>query len=472
MKSLNVNIFSVLTISTGILYSLLMYNISIDWYLIPLFLCGVMSLQMIIKSALSGESYQNVYLIVWIVFLINSYIAPLIHFSHDFWVNYLPFCPTDWNDYALLTSSFYLVGMLIFYAILTPPTIVSPCKNEWNEKSSAPYIIIFLFIISLLAQLYIYAKMGGIAGYIANYTEGGEGFTGMGKFFIFSELGPSLFLIYLVVRNRGRAVSGKQVFFFLVILLLMALFFGGLRGSRSNTLFTLIQGILTIHIMLYRFNLKHVVLFVTFFFLFMYVGRLYKDQGEKIVDLKNAIETRQSLTHGGLSQEETVIVGDLSRYGINTYEICRLIDNSNYDLKWGQTYLWGTLTFIPLGSHIINSLDIKSRSESAQELMYGRNSFRTNSRIFGLLGEWLLNFGIYTFFIPYILMGLIIKQIRMITLKIAQSPNDIRMLMIPVFMVFIPTLILSDSSNVIFFCMKRVLLFYIILRLISNKAIA
>lgn len=455
----------------GIFFSLLKFDMSFDLYLIPLCLCGIMSLCNVVKYLFCRDFYKNVYLVVWIVLFINSFVAPLIHFAHDFWVENLPFCPTDWSDYAFLTSSFYFVGMLIFHVILTTPASIIPYKSVWVAKKSASVILFFLFVLSFLVQIYIYAKMGGIVGYIANFTNDDEEFVGLGKYFLFSELGPFLYLIYFIIRNKDRTISGKKVFWFVVVFLVLALFFGGLRGSRSNTLFTLIQGILTIHLLLYRFNLKHLFFFVIFFFVFMYVGRLYKDQGINVVDVRNAVETRQALTKNDLSQVETILIGDLSRYGINAYEISRLLENPNYNVKWGQTYLWGILTFVPLGSSIIDSFDIKSRNESAEELMYGKNTSYRNSRIFGLLGEWLLNFGMYVFFIPYVIMGFIIKRMRVITLKISQSQIDIRMLMIPVMMVFVPILILSDSSNIMFFFLKRVFIFYLILWLVSNKKV-
>ena len=449
------------------LYSLWWFDMPVDLYLFPLSLCGIVSLCNVVKYLFRPRFFENIYLVVWIVLFINSFVAPLIHFFHDFWVDNLPFCPSDWSNYAFLTSLFYFVGILIFSVLLTTPKSIIPYKSVWVVKKSATRIVCCLFVLSFLVQVYIYMQMGGIVGYIANFTDNEESFSGLGMYFLLSELGPYLYLIYFVVKNKDKNIGSVKISVFFVVFLLLALFFGGLRGSRSNTLFTLIQGILTIHLLLYRFNLKHVCFFVIFFFVFMYVGRLYKDQGINIVNVQNAVETRQALTKNDLSQVEMIVIGDLSRYGINTYEICRLLTNPDYDLKWGQTYFWGVLTFVPLGSIVIDNFDIKGRSESAEELMYGKNTGYVNSRIFGLLGEWLLNFGLYMFFIPYIIMGFILRKMRVATMRILYS--DIRMLMLPVVMVFVPTLILSDSSNIVFFFLKRVVIFYVILKLISYK---
>lgn len=164
-----------------------------------------------------------------------------------------------------------------------------------------------------------------------------------------------------------------------------------------------------------------------------------------------------------LNFAEEVIIGDLSRFSINTYELYRLDGNTHYQYRKGETYLWGGLTFIPLGNRIIKAFDIDSRSEAINDL------FKTeaNSRILGVYGEWLINFGRYTFIIPYLILAYILFGMKKYTLRIPK--DDIRQILIPIIFVFIPQLLISDSSNIMFFFIKRILLVWLALYLISNK---
>ena len=195
----------------------------------------------------------------------------------------------------------------------------------------------------------------------------------------------------------------------------------------------------------------------------MYVGRMYKDYGENMLQETSPI----AQTNSTLTSPETTIVGDLARYDVNSYQLFLLEEiRPDYRLKYGETYLWGFLTYIPGGSYIIQTFGLKGRSPAASELFYGSSEY-DNSRILGPIGEWMINFGRFTFFIAYIIIGLLIRYIRRYTLSI--SVDDVRFMLIPSLIVFLPQLILSDFSNIMFFFVKRVVVVLIILFLISTK---
>lgn len=439
-----------------------------DMYLLPVVLCGVISAVKLSDCLRKREYYRDVYTLVWGIVFINSYAAPLIHFAREEWMEYIIFTPHNWNDYAFLTASFYLIGIIVWLAIFQEDEPSRRFVTKWEYRENVPYMLIVLMVVSFILQLYVYARVGGIGGYIQAYTDSTKeesAFSGTGLFSIFSEMFPYLFVMYFVVVHKEKKAGGRKVFVFFVLLLLALLFFGGLRGSRNNVIYTLVMGVIAVHIFVYKFKAVHLLYFIVFFFLFMYVGRLYKDQkGNLLENVKEAVEIREKKN---ISQAETIVLGDLSRFGVNTYEFYLLEMSKEYKYKYGETYLWGILTFVPFGSAIIHHYDICSRSEAATELFYKNRTKTENSKIFGLLGEWMLNFGIWTFFVPYLLMGFVLRSLRRTLISI--PIDDVRMLIVPAVLTMVPDLILSDMSNIMSFFVKRIAVFLFVIYGLSIK---
>ena len=436
--------------------------------LIPITLCGVLTISQIVKTTKDDNWTINVYFYTWIFVLISTYIAPLIHIVRNYWVPYMLTKPNDWSPYAFVTSTMYLVGILIWMAIFNKEKslTIKRSSKKWSLAGNWQLWIFLFLLISLLAQLYVYSKVGGIAGYIHAYSlksEGMNAFAGMGMFFILSESFPYTFLLYLIFKLKNRKVSKVGFYLILILLFVVTMFFGGLRGSRSNTVLFMVISAIAINIYIYRIKKSDIVMLLLCFFAFMYVGRMYKDYGENMLQETSPIVQ----TNSTLTSPETTIVGDLARYDVNSYQLFLLEEiRPDYSLKYGETYLWGFLTYIPGGSKIIQTFGLKGRSPAASELFYGSSEY-DNSRILGPIGEWMINFGRFTFFIAYIIIGLLIRYIRRYTLSI--SVDDVRFMLIPSLIVFLPQLILSDFSNIMFFFVKRVVVVLIILFLISTK---
>lgn len=439
-----------------------------DMYLFPMVLCGVISAVKLSDCFSKPQYYRDIYTIAWAVVFVNSYVAPVIHFVRGEWMEYIIFYPDHWNDYACLTSLFYLTGIVIWLVIFRENEPGRRYTTKWGCRTDAHKILLGLMAVSFLLQLYVYARLGGIGGYIQAYTDSTReesAFSGTGLFSIFSEMFPYLFVMYFVITQKGEKVQGRKILVFFVLLLLALLFFGGLKGSRNNVIYTLVMGILAVHIFVYKFKCMHLLYFIIFFFSFMYAGRLYKDQKGNLFDnIKEAVESRDKKN---ISQAEMIVLGDLSRFGVNTYELYLLEMSKEYEYKYGETYLWGVLTFVPFGSMFIREYNIDSRSEAATELFYKNRTKTENSKIFGLLGEWMLNFGIWTFFVPYLFMGVILRGLRHASVSI--SVEDMRMLIVPAVLTLVPDLILSDMSNIMSFFVKRIVVFLLVIYCISIK---
>jgi len=433
---------------------------------IPILLCGELATAQLIKTIKQKDFLLNVYFYVWAFIIISTFIAPCINLYHDEWVSYWP-QPNSWVPYAFWTSMMYLVGIIIWSIMLKEEE--KPIKPSHRVlKPNWKIILIIFMLVSLVAQLYVYYRAGGVLGYMKRFTDNPEFFEGMGLFFILSESFPYFFLIFIVLNTKRRLNRG-QFLLLILVLFIITLFFGGLKGSRSNTILFMVIAVIAINEYLYRIKMLEIAALLVGFFVFMYVGRLYKDYGVNMI----YEEESASLSGSSMNSTELVIVGDLSRYAINAYQLFLMRENpkhgihSTFQKAHGQTYLWGLLTFIPGGSMIVNKYHLKSRTYYATELFFGNQSDRKSTRILGPMGEWFINFGYLTFFIPYIILGYAFRYFRNLTKEIPK--NDIMFLVIPSFLTWLPQLVLSDFSNIMFFFVKRVFIVWIALRSISQK---
>lgn len=462
------SLYSLITI----LYLLLLVAVGsmpFGFYLLPLGFSGLISVYNIIYYYKNLQKQTYIQIALWVTIFINSFVSPIIHFSNDFWLLNMPYMTSNWEVPAFWISFMYLVGMVIIKIVMSNSlsTTQKVVKSVWSYNNRAKIVVILCMIFSFLLQSYIYVRMGGISGYINAYmTEdrAESSFSGMGLFFIFSEIFPYLLILLFDILFRNKKVKAFTAFAFLGLLFLSAMYFGGLRGSRSNTLLTLIFGFLVINNSHYKFKRLHYVSFIAFFFIFMFVGRIYKDKSS--YSLYDYIESAQAKTdNSDISSTENIITLDLSRFAINCHQLHRLED-VDYDYKYGQTYIDGLLTFFPGGGIIRDKFQLSGRSASATELFY-IDKPRKSTRILGIIGEWFINFGLYTFFIPYIILSFFlnfaVKKLGGFAL------SDPRQILVMIFVVMVPNLILSDMNNIAFVFVKRFFLIYILLYFITDK---
>lgn len=436
---------------------------------IPILLCGEIATAQLVKVIKQKDFMFNVYFYVWVFTIISTFIAPCINLYHDEWVSYWP-RPNSWVPYAFWTSLMYLVGIIIWSSMLREEE--KPIKPSHRVlKPNWKFVLIVFMLISLAAQLYVYYLAGGILGYMMRFTDEADAFEGMGLFFILSESFPYIFLLYILLNSKKR-LKRFQFFLLILTLFIITMFFGGLRGSRSNTILFMVIAVIMLNIFLYRIKTSDIVVLLIAFFVFMYVGRLYKDYGVNMIYEESAA----SLSGSSMNSTESVITGDLSRYSVNAYQLFLMRENpkhgihSSFQKAHGQTYLWGFLTFVPGGKVIINKYHLQSRTYFATALFFGNQPNRKNTRILGPMGEWFINFGYFTFFVPYLILGYLFRYFRNITKCLPK--NDVMFLVVPSFLTWLPQLVLADFSNIMFFFVKRVFIIWLILRLITKKSIS
>ncbi len=136
--------------------------------------------------------------------------------------------------------------------------------------------------------------MCGVLGYMTAYTES-EGFQGMGWVFMISESFPIIALMGFAVYAHHRRVgySWSVIIGVLLVYLSFKLFFGGLRGSRSNTIWGLFWAVGIIHFWVRQVPKKVILVGIVFLISFMYLYGFYKALG---VEALEAFKTSEGVT--------------------------------------------------------------------------------------------------------------------------------------------------------------------------------
>src|SRR5262249_53295869 len=121
---------------------------------------------------------------------------------------------------------------------------------------------------SALLQVWVYARFGGIEGFIAASTEQTvrNNMPGMGFTFMFSGSFPLVALLAVAVwaRQRPWCRSWPVLLAVLAVFFLLIMFFGGFRSKRSNVVWSLCWAVAVVHFCLHPNPRKLVGLGVLF----------------------------------------------------------------------------------------------------------------------------------------------------------------------------------------------------------------
>ncbi len=455
---------------TGVVFVLaLLTNIIIfEWYVILSFLAGGLILTDLLKIVRNPEFLKDPFFYADIILIFDSFFAPVFHSYTGVWLAFLS-PPDDWTPYANTLSLMYFSGLVLFFIskniLLDFSYSLGKKKSRkkvWLPSRKSLTILFLLMIGSFFLQTYFYTSLGGIKGYISHYGEE-DRFSGYGLFFIFSEIFPLIFLLsYFIISRFKKIYTTKLVSdLFLVVLFLSCLYFGGLRGSRSNTIFTILQAWLLIHLTVRKFTKREFFIAISLFCLFMYFGNLYKrTRGEFVL---NNFSVEQQLENSGFEQ---IIANNLSRYSIQGYLIYKY-EPMGYQPKYGKIYLGDVMKYLP--SQSLKEIYLDKR-KAGTEIISGTDAWNygdKTSRVFGFMGESILNWGPLLAPFMFILLAYVLYKLRKYIFSLDR--NDIRLFLVPLIINMVFILVHGDLDNVVFFVIKRIIPMYVVLSIISNK---
>ena len=436
------------------------------WFIIPVTVCGIL---IGIDAAAWLLGWTDVFDPVGIIGLLGFHVlflAPLLHVSWDHWMPYVV-GPADWRPWLGWMAAFNAIGLL-GYRITRRVLSSRRRQSAPTEWRIVPGRFSLAVTASLLAtavlQVWVYAQHGGVLAYIENATSAerfdeGSAFAGTGWILTMSESFPILAMIAFAVyaREHPRARRWAVLAPTLVVFVALQLLFGGLRGSRSNTIWALFWAVGIVHLWIRPIRRGMICTGLVGTLLFMYLFGFFKDAG---LDAFRAFESggaRAELEDRTQRKSETLILHDLGRSDVQAFVLSRLMESDrDYEYALGRTYLGALAILIPASLWPDRP---PTKVQEGTEVQYGNGTYLpygpnrlVSLRVYGLAGETMLNFGPVAIPIAFVIFGCIVEWTR--RRKMAWSPRDSRRLLVPFLVNLCFVVLIADSDNVLFFAIK------------------
>ncbi|MEZ9356501.1 hypothetical protein AB4143_10040 [Vibrio breoganii] len=423
------------------------------YFLVPTLLAAILLADLIKRTIKSSTMFHPVpfvsLMLVWAMVC-----APFVAYGSGYNIALAP-KDIDWLTWQSITSHIYFFCILFYYlgVRLGISHCYEPKQYTFRSKPTVIKLALVFLSLSLLLQILVFAKFGGMAGYVDVWSNDRSQFKGLGAILIVAEAFPILlaFVILYLYRN-----DRKGLYFFvglIIVFFVLKLVFGGLRGSRSNTIWGLFWLAGVIHIVYYRFKKIHFAVGVAFLVAFMSIYSLYKSFG---VD---GFTSGYSVSDTGRYEGNPalgVLLTDFSRSGEHSYILHEFFNTDEYDIKYGNTYLSSLLKLIPGLNNPFGKID---KNFAGAQLFYSHynidseHSYYYNSRIYGLYGEGVLNFGpiipVFMFFVIGSIIGFIHGWVTRFSL------SDPRIYIVPFVSNLCLMFVLADSDNIMFFAFKN-----------------
>jgi hypothetical protein len=297
-----------------------------------------------------------------------------------------------------------------------------------------------------------------------------------------SESFPIFAMMGYAVYTWGRKKpSWPALVGLLVAFAVLKILFGGLYGSRNNIIFAIFWSVGIIHFCIRPVPKKLVLGGVLALVPFLYVYGFYKSAGTE--GLRRALWSSQSRADEAAEIHrpiQSTILEDLGRSDVQAFLLYRLMQpNSDYQLGLGRTYLGAALIVLP-GPVWRNRPPTKVKEGT--EAFFGRGSYREQplnsiytkdrfegktSRLFGITGEAMLNFGPLGVVAAMAIFGLVVGRVR--RWMLTWDRMDVRRLLLPFLVNLCVMLLILDSENIITMLEEDFLFPLVILALASTR---
>ena len=386
--------------------------------------------------------------------------APLLHVYLDYWMNYTV-GPSDWRPWLGGMALLNLAGLLAAHCGRRLPGAGTrrAGARPWTLQPAIFFPLgAAILAVSLVLQTWIYGSFGGLTGYVEAYQLGqftGESpFEGWGRLMMVAELFPivAFMMVAGYLRLSGRQLSLLAIAGLLVGFFCLCLYFGGLRGSRSNTVWVVFWAVMVIHVWL-RPLPKHVlVLGIAALAAFMYIYGLYKGGGG--AGLLEVLEGRMTLSELEERTEkpiEKVLLVDFGRGDIQALILQRIMTGAFEPVR-GRTYVAGLAMLVP---RALWPERPPNKMREGSEIRSGAGAFeggQVSWFVHGLAGEAMINFGPLAVLPAFLIYGILLAGLhRFVT---GLDPGDARVLFAPFAVILSIGVLTADLDNVLWFICK------------------
>lgn len=434
------------------------------WYLLPLTLCGVLTGADIIAWLRGRFDTFDPRPLVSILLFHNMTLAPLLH---EAWQSHTPDFSRqieDWNPWFGQYSALCALGYLCFR--IAHDIIYRNTRNArtcWilNDARFATSLT-WAIGVSAIAAAIVMFRFGGLKQ--AEETQLlalGSGLQHLSWLIMLGDALP-LLLAMAAVRLFSDPRRGKSMTLLIVILGVLAVAqfaLLGLRGSRSALMFALVIAAGMMHYRLRRIPVRWAVGGAAILLVFIYFYGFYKRAGGAagLAALQSA-EQRQYLEQKTGNTVTGVLLGELSRAEMQSFLMYRLdISEGRYEYRWGGTYFRALATLIP---RAIWYNKPPGKVEAGTDLQFGQGIAATgrvrSSRVYGLVGEAILNFGLAGVPLMFAVYGAALGWYRRKLLT--WHPADARHFLAPIILIACLVGVFGDADNLMFGLLKNIML--------------
>ena len=436
----------------------------LHWFILPSTVCGAVCLSSLMSAVRQERLFTDPLLLVSVLGYHNTYLAPMLQVYWDYRIIALPIQPEDFRPWLGRVACINLVGIAIFIYIFSRVVNGSAdtkFQRIWVIDRGRLVLFGFLVILASVAmQVYVYSDFGGISGYVDKYLNDREAWNNKGALLVIAESAPLMAVLILgclqqrrVRRGRIRRTSWPLLIVCGLVFLVLQIVFGGLRGSRSNILVNCFFAAGIVHQVFRPLPKRVVIILGIAAVAFSYYYVFFKDFGYAGVSAAVSLEGRESLVSQSGRSTENVFIADFSRSDVQAFIVQELESGQDVDIAKGRTYV-GTLSL--LVPRILWPERPPTKLKWTTELENGQGSYGTgaypSSRMYGQLGEAMLNFGYWGVPISFALMGFVLGKLS--TLSRQLWTTDARRMLLPGMVIASACMVIQDSENVLYFIVQ------------------
>lgn len=379
--------------------------------------------------------------------------------------------PPNWRDWIGWMAVLNCGGIIVYISVRRFLQRRKQASSTilFFRNDSLVHVMAAALPLTALVQILIYVKFGGIWGFMEAFSNNYNAFDGMGWMFLIAESFPILLAVFVLVYKRSilkrapwAAISLLGTAFFITKLL-----FGGLHGSRSNTVWGIVWLVGSIHLWIKPVPRHLVAIGVLFLVAFMYLYGFYKQEGTVALETIQSADEMQSRSARNGRTFDTALLGDLARSEIQAYELNRLSAIRDYDYAGGATYVSAFTGLIPKS---FRPDWIPSKVEKGTEALHGKgtysNEYRRASQVYGLAGEAMLNFTPLSVPFAFAALAFVVVKVRAMH---SLHPDDARRLSLPFLVIGCVAVLNSDLDNVVVFLLTTSLPVFMALKFCTRN---
>ncbi|WP_229398002.1 hypothetical protein [Micromonospora okii] len=382
------------------------------------------------------------------------YVAPVLQVALDHWMK-LAYDPPDWPEAVGALATLNAVGLAVYRCVVGVPHRGGARRSARRLDLPAFHRIgLVAVVVSLLAFAAEVVMFGGLSGFLTVMTGTLKRpeLAGLGWLIVVAEAFPMLVAALLLVRHRAVLARRPGLLLLLMLGLLVTQFVvGGLKGSRSTTLWPVLLCLMIVHLLVRRISRRTVCVLAVLGVAYLYGYGIYKTAGTDVLDIPRGDRSLTEMTTETGRDLPTLLTGDLGRTDVQAVLLDRHLHGDAR--PQGITYLGDLAMLVP---RALLPERPPSKVEVGTNLVYGPARLEAGypaSKVYGLAGEAMMNFGPLGGVASFVVLGLVVRAVRRYYLHARRTAEIAPKLLAPLLwnLALLP---LSDLDNTLWFMVK------------------